>query len=167
MDDLLAAARATLERIKILTTQVGLTYVELPEFLAGVGIAIGFASTRFTVLSVMGGGSENQINVTAGILRDIQQDRLSALALCNGMVRDNPAYPVYLHEAEIGWDILVSNIFPVSLLINNPAFFVNSVKALPMMADTVRPEFAEAGLGGQVFNWDADDRQRLFIESMM
>ncbi|HEX5441919.1 MAG TPA: hypothetical protein VFW76_13605, partial [Ktedonobacterales bacterium] len=79
----------------------------------------------------------------------------------------NPAYPIYLHDAEIGWDILVSNIFPASLLMNNPAFFANSVKALPMMADTVRPEFAEAGLGGQVFNWDADDRQRLFIESMM
>jgi hypothetical protein len=167
MEDLLAAARVTLERIKTLTTQVGLTYVELPEFLAGVGIAIGFASTQFTVLSVMGGGNENQINVTAGILRDIRQDRAKVLDLCNGMVRDNPAYPIYLHDAEIGWDILVSNIFPVALLVNNPDFFANSVKALPMMADTVRSEFTEAGLGGQVFTWDADDRQRLFIESMM
>jgi hypothetical protein len=83
------------------------------------------------------------------------------------MVRDNPAYPIYLHEAEIGWDILVSNIYPVTLLVNNPAFFVNSVKALPMQADILRPEFAEAGLGGEVFTWDADDRQRLFMESMM
>lgn len=167
MEDLLAAARVTLERIKTLTTQVGWTYVELPEFLAGVGIAIGFTSTQFTVLSVMGGGNENQINVTAGVLRDIRQDRVTALTLCNGMVRDNPAYPVYLHEAEIGWDILVSNIYPVTLLVNNPAFFVNSVKALPMQADILRPEFAEAGLGGQVFTWDADDRQRLFMDSMM
>jgi len=167
MDDLLSAARATLEKIKTLTTQVGWTYVELPEFLPGVGIAVGFGPTRYTVLSVMGGGSEGQLNVTAGVLRDIRQDHLSALTLCNGLVRDNPAYPVYLHEAEIGWDILVSNIFPVSLLINNPAFFVNSVKALPMMADTVRPEFAEANLGGRPFNWDTEDQQRLFIESMM
>lgn len=80
LEDLLAAAKATLERIKSLTTQVGLKYVELPEAPVGVGIAISFSGTKYTVLSVMGGGSESQVNITSGILRDIKQDRVTASA---------------------------------------------------------------------------------------
>lgn len=166
LEDLLAGAKATLERIKSLTTQVGLKYVELPEAPVGVGIAVGFGETRYTVLSVMGGGNEGQLNIAAGVLRDIQQDRVAALELCNGMVRDNPAYPIYLHDAPIGWDILVSNIFPVQLLIGAPTFFANSVRALPIVADNVRPKFAEAELGGQPFRWDDEALNRLLLVSM-
>lgn len=167
MQDILGAAKATMERIKALTTQVGMTYVELPEVLAGVGIAVRFGETQFTVLSVMGGGNEGQLNLTAGVLRDIQQNRLEALALCNSLVRDNPAYPTYLHEAQVGWDILVSNMLPVSLLIQVPLFFTASVRALPQMADSIRPEFVEAGLGGQPFHWNEDDLNRLLLVSIM
>lgn len=167
MQDLLGAAKATLERVKALTTQVGLKYVELPEAPVGVGIAVGFGETQYTVLSVMGGGNEGQLNLTAGVLRDIQQDRLKALDLCNGLVRDNPAYPTYLHEAQIGWDILVGNIFPVSLLVGAPAFFANSVRALPKMADSIRPEFVQAQLGGEPFRWDDDGLNRLLLVSML
>jgi len=167
MDDLLADAKVTMDRIMALVTKIGWTYVELPEFPTGLGIAVGFGPSQYTVLSVMGGGNEGQLNITAGVLRDIQQDRLTALDLCNGLVRDNPAYPVYLHEAQIGWDILVSNLFFVQLLLENPAFFAKSVRALPQVADLVRPKFVEAGLSGQPFNWDEENRTRLFIESMM
>jgi hypothetical protein len=156
-----------MERIKALIIQVGWTYIELPEFPMGVGIAVGFGPTQYTMLSVMGGGSEGQLNITAGILCDIRQDRLTALNLCNGIVRDNPAYPVYLHEAQNGWDILVSNIFFAQLLLENPVFFVKSVSALPQVADIIRPKFVEAELGGRPFNWDAEDRHRLFIKSML
>lgn len=167
MDDFLADAKVTMERLKALTIQIGWTYIALQEFSTGGGIAIGFGSTQYTVLSVMGGGNEGQLNITAGVLRDIQQDRLTALNICNGLVRDNPAYPVYLHDADIGWDILDSNVFFVQLLFENPAFFAKSVRALPQVADLVRPTFLEAGLSGQPFNWDEDNRTRLFIESMM
>lgn len=167
MIDLLAAAKTTLETIKSLTTQVGLKYVELPEAPFGVGIAVGLGETQYTVLSVMGGGSEGQLNIAAGVLRDIRQDRAKALELCNGMVRDNPAYPVYLHEAQIGWDILVANIFPVQLLVGAPTFFANSVRALPIVADNVRPKFAEAGLEGQPFHWDDEGLKRLLLVSML
>ena len=165
--DLLAAAKETLERIKLLTNQVGLKYVELPEAPLGVGIAIVFAETQYTVLAVMGGGNENQLNVTSGILRDIRQDRLTALSLCNGMVRDNPAYPIYLHDAPMGWDILVSNVFSIRMLFESPTFFANAVHALPIVADNVRPKFWEANLGGQPFNWNAEDLNRLMMVSML
>jgi hypothetical protein len=167
LDDLLAAAKATLERIKSLTTQVGLKYFELPEAPVGVGIAVAFAETQYTVLSVMGGGSEGQLNVTSGILRDIKQDRVTALSLCNGMVRDNPAYPIYLHDAPMGWDILVSNVFSIRMLFESPTFFANAVRALPLVADNVRPKFREANLGGQPFNWNAEDLNRLLLVSML
>lgn len=166
MDDLLADAKKTMDRVKALTTQIGWTYIDL-EFVTGVGIAIGFGPTQYTVLSVMGGGNEGQLNIIAGVLRDIRQDRLTALYLCNGLVRDNPAYPVYLHDAEIGWDILVSNIFSVQLLLENPVFFAKSVRALPQVADLVRPTFLDAELSGQPFTWDEENRHRLFMESMM
>ncbi len=167
MDDLLADAKKNMEQIKALTTQIGWNYIDLPEFLAGVGIAIGFGPTQYTVLSVMGGGNEGQLNIIAGALRDIRQDRLTTLDLCNSLVRDNPMYPVYLHDAEVGWDIVVSNVFFVQLLLENPSFFANSVRALPKVADLVRPKFLEAGLSGQPFSWDEEHRHQLFIESMM
>jgi hypothetical protein len=167
LQDFLAAAKANLERIKLLTTQVGLKYIELPETPFGAGIAIAFAGTQYTVLSVMGGGIEGQLNVSSGILRDIKQDRVTTLSLCNGMVRDNPAYPIYLHDAPMGWDILVSNVFPIRMLFESPTFFANAVHALPQVADNVRPKFLEAGLGGQPFNWDFENLNRLLMVSML
>jgi hypothetical protein len=166
-EDLLAAAKVALERIKSLTAQVGLKYVELPEAPVGVGIAVAFGGTQYVVLSVMGGGNEGQLNITSGILRDIQQDRVTALGLCNGMVRDNPAYPIYLHEAPMGWDILVANLFSIRLLFESPTFFANAVRALPLVADSVRPKFWEANLGGQPFNWNTEDLNRLLLVSML
>lgn len=166
-EDLLAAAKATLERIKSLTTQVGLKYIELPEAPCGVGIAVAFQGAQYVVLSVLGGGSESQLNITSGILRDIQQDRITALSLCNRMVRDNPAYPIFLHDAQMGWDILVSNLFPVRMLSESPTFFANTVRALPLVADNARPTFLEAGLGGQPFNLDMENLNRLLLVSMV
>jgi hypothetical protein len=165
-EDLLAAARATLERIKILTTQVGLKYVELPESPVGVGIAVPFGGTQYTVLSVMA-GMEGKLNIASGILRDIQQDRLTALDLCNGMIRDNPAIPIYLHDAPMGWDILVPILFPIHVFFESPTFFANIVRALPLMADKARPKFLEARLGGQPFNWDIENLNRLLAVSML
>lgn len=56
LKDFLAAAKANLERIKLLTTQVGLKYVELPETHFGVGIAIAFTETQYAVYSAFGYG---------------------------------------------------------------------------------------------------------------
>jgi hypothetical protein len=166
MEDILAPAKATLERFKSLITQIGWKYVELPEAPVGVGIAVSFGDTRYTVLSVIGGG-EDRLNITAGILRNIQQDQITALGLCNGMTRDNPAYPIYLHEALIGWDILVSNMFPIRMLFESPTFFANTVRGLPLVAEKVRPQFLEAKLGGQPFNWNDEDLNRLLLVSML
>lgn len=165
-EDLLAAAKATLERIKSLIAQVGWKYIELPEAPIGVGIAIAFEGTQYVVLSVSY-SLEDQLNITSGILRDIQQDRLTALGLCNSMVRDNPAYPIYLHDAPMGWDILVSNLFPLRVLFESPTFFANTVRGLPLVAENVRPKFLEAGLGGQPFNLDMENLNRLLAVSML
>jgi hypothetical protein len=165
--NLLADAHAALERIKSPTIQVGWKYVELPDAPFGVGIALSFGGTQIVVLSVMGGGNEDQLNITAGVLRDIQQERLTALELCNGMVRDNPAYPIFLHDAPIGWDILISTIYRIQLLLDTPTFFTTAVRALPIMADTVRPKFSEAGLGGRSFKWEMEDLSRLLMVSMV
>ena len=151
-----------------MATQVGLRYAELPRPVApvGVGIAIGFGETQYVILSVMGGG-ESQLYITSGILRDIKQDRLAALSLCNDIVKNNPSYPIYLHDAPMGWDILVANVFSIRMLFESPTFFVNAVRGLPIVADNVRPKFWEANLGGQPFNWNIEDLNRLLLVSML
>jgi len=166
-DEILGGARETLEKVKPLVTQLGMKYVELPDSVTAVGIAVPFSETQYSMLAVMGGGNEGQLYITAGVLRDIQQDRLAILKICNHMVGDNPAYPIYLHDAQIGWDILVSNMFPISLVFDVPKYFANAVRALPIIAESARSTFAEANLGGQPFRWNADDLNRLLTVSTM
>ena len=76
----------TLETIESLTTPVGLNHVELPAARFGAGIFAGFGETPYTVLSAMGGDYTGQLNIAAGVLRDIGQDRAKALELYNELV---------------------------------------------------------------------------------
>ena len=94
MDELVALAQQQLERVKVPCTQSGFKYLDLPPEFVGVGIAIGLSETDYVVLSVMGGGGEEQLMTTSGILNDITQDRLGALEAANHFNQSNTAYPV-------------------------------------------------------------------------
>lgn len=169
MDELIELAKQQLERVKVLCTQSGLKYVELAPTFMGAGVAVGFGETDYVVLSVAGGGNENQLQITSGVLNEIKQDRAQALEAANYFTSNNAAYPVYLHDAEVGWALLMQQIFPVELLLDVPAFFTNfCVKALPQVVVQYRQTVAEKwDLGGRPWEWNPQDHNSLLIRSMM
>jgi hypothetical protein len=133
----------------------------------GVGIAMSWGETAFLVLTVLGYGNENHLYLTCGALRDIQQDRLSALDACNRLHQADASSTFYLHDAELGWDILAQQTFPVQLLLDVPQFFANSCSNLPIVTEQGRKQFGDRNLGGSPYRWNSEDLQRLFIRSMM
>lgn len=164
--DLLAAARLSLSQVRELTAQIGLAPLDLDENPAGVGIAVEFEE-QCVILSIIAGGSESQLYITTGVLRDVKRERAAILDLCNDMVRDNPAYPIYLHDKDESWDVILSNVFPIRFLAAQPEFFQNSILALPEVAEAARSRFVQAGLGGEPFSADREDLDRLLAESIL
>jgi hypothetical protein len=169
MNELIALAVQQLERVKVLCTQSGLKYTELNPTFMGAGIAIGFSETDYVILSVTGGGNENQLLITSGVLNGIRQDRMLALEAANFFTSNNAAYPVYLHDAELGWALLMQQTFPVELMLDVPSFFVNfCVKGLPQVVVQYRQTIAEKwDLGGRPWQWTPEDHSVLLIRSMM
>lgn len=169
MDELIGLARQQLERVKVLCTQSGLSYVEINPTFMGVGVAVGFSDTEYVVLSVAAGGNENQLQITSGVLFDINRDRLTALEAANSFTSDNSAYPVYLHDAEVGWDLLMQQTLPIELLLDVPPFFTEfCVRALPQVVNGYRVAIAERwDLGGRPWQWTTEDLDALLLRSML
>lgn len=168
MDELVALAQQQLEQVKTLCAQTGLKYLELPSAFMGVGIAVGFGQTDYVVLSVLGGGSESQLMITSGILNDIKKDRLTALEAANHLTQNNTAFPVYLHDAEVGWALIVQQTYPIQLLTAVPQFFNNCVRGMPQVVIDYRSEIPEKwNLGGRPWEWTTEDHKSLLIRSMM
>jgi hypothetical protein len=169
VDELVALAAQQLERVKVLCAQSGLKYLDLPPQFIGVGIAVGFGETDFVILSVMGGGSENQLMITSGILNDINRDRLRALEAANHFNQNNTAYPVFLHDAEISWALIMQQTHPIELLLDVPEYFATCVRALPQVVIGYRNTIAEKWeqLGGRPWSWIEEDHKGLLIRSMI
>lgn len=163
-------ARRQLERVKVLCAQSGLRYVELPPAFLGAGVAIGFDETDYVVVSVAGGGGEGQLLVTSGLLNDVARDRAAALEAANHFTSNNPAYPVFLHDADAGWALLAQQSIPVQLAVDVPAYFIDfCVKALPQVVAEYRQTVAEkwGRLGGRPWRWTPEDHSALLLRSMM
>jgi hypothetical protein len=168
MEQFVALAREQLEKIESLCTRSGLRYVELASEVMGVGIAVGFGQYDYTILSILGGGSENQVMITSGILTDIKKDRLSALEAANHFTSDNTACPVYFHDAEAAWSLLIQQTYPVQLMIDVPQYFNNCVRGLPHTASEYRnTAAAKWDLGGRPWEWTPEDRESLLMRSLM
>lgn len=168
MDDSIALPRQQLARIKVLCSQVGLDVVDLPEQFIGVGVAASFGPADYVVLSVMGGGVENVLMITSGILKDIRQDRLTALNACNYFNSSNTAYPVYLHDAEAGWALIMQQTIPIDLLLDNPEYFNVTAHHLPRAVAEYRQTIAEKwDIEGQPWAWNGQDLSSLLVRSMM
>jgi hypothetical protein len=167
VEELIALAKSQLGQIKALCAQVGLKYVELPDDVFGPGVGIGFGEAGYVVLSVMGGGNEGKLMITSGILKDIKQDRLTALTACNALTSGNTLFPVYLHDARNGWSVLMQLTYTINLLLDNPEYFSLVVRSTPQMAAEHRAEIAEKyDLGGQPWQWTAEDLSMLLTKSL-
>lgn len=165
-DPILGRAIAQMDRVKAALAQAGLRFVEIGTGFAA-GVAVAFGDGGYTVLSVMGGGSEGVLNLTSGAARRVSGDRLRILEICNGLTRNNAFFPVYLHDADAGWDVLVQQRFPVGMLLADPAALGSFVAALPVVARSAREKLLEAGLAGQALRWNDEDVRELLIRSVM
>ncbi|MDP9459911.1 MAG: hypothetical protein M3Q22_06575 [Actinomycetota bacterium] len=134
----------------------------------GLGIAIGFGETDYTVLSILGGGSESQLMTTSGILKNINQDRGAALHAVNRFNQQNSSYTVYLHDAEAGWSLLVQRTTPIEVFFDSPSYLNALVRGLPMAVQEMRQQIAqETALGGQPWRWNPQDHNDLLIRSLL
>lgn len=167
MEELIALAKSQLGRIKALCDQIGLKYVELPDDVFGAGVAVGFGDAGHVVLSVMGGGSESKLMITSGVLKDMKQDRLAALSAANSFTSANTLFPVYLHDAQNGWSLLLQLTYTIDLMLDNPEYFELVVRTAPQICEQHRAEVAEKyDLGGQPWQWTADDLSMLLTKSL-
>lgn len=162
------AAQRSLDRLKhVVGGTLGLSFLELDPAMFGVGIAVGFGDTDFIELVVAGGGNENSVTLSCGVLRSVRQDRLLVLHECNRLTQDRPAYPFFLHDAEIGWDVHVATGFPLPLLLNTPDFLGMMIRGLPQVAAAGREQLLAEGVGGVPYRWERNDLQQLLLRSLM
>jgi hypothetical protein len=102
------------------------------------------------------------------VLKNVIKDRHGLLENCNRATRNNSAYPVFLHDAEAGWDILTQQQFPVEHVIANPGFMRANVENLPIAASRTRQTLLQNGVTGSVHSWSTgEDLRSLLIRSMM
>jgi hypothetical protein len=168
VDELIALANAQLERVKVLCSQAGFTYVDLPSELVGVGVAIGFGQNDYVVLSVMGGGSESHLMITSGVLNNIAENRVDALSAANYFTQSNTGLPVFLHDAAAGWALILQVTLPIEVLLDVPSYFSALVRGMPGVVSEYRATIAERWeLGGQPWTWTPEDHKSLLIRSMM
>jgi len=168
VDEFLGMAAGQLERIKVAVSQLGLKYVNLEPTGIGVGIGISWGDKEYIVLSIAAGGNENQLMMTSGVLQDVKQERLAVLDACNRRNQSNSSYVLYLHDADIGWDILLQNTYPIELLFDVPLFFHSAMTCIPREAQEARVQFAEeCGFGGEAYRWNDEDVARLLLRSMV
>lgn len=167
MRDFMGAAPDTLARVTDLLDRLELRYVQLPDSPMGVGVGLSFGEGGFEVISVIGPPSDSSVKLTAGVARDVPQDRLQILDLCNLHTQGLSQFPIYLHDAQLGWDVLMQVDFPVQLLEDVPPFFLNVVHSLPGIASEARQAFVDAGCAGEPYEWNEPDTTRLMLRSTM
>jgi hypothetical protein len=167
LEEVVGNARQTISIARGLLDQLGIRYVDLPENMFGVGVAVAFGEETVQVISVIGPPNDQQVMLTGGIFRDMTQERLEILNACNRHTQGLTAFPVYLHDADAGWDILVGTRYPVGVLVRCPDLLDVSVRAIPQLIDQGRKSFTEAGIGGSPYRWNDEDINRLFLRSML
>ncbi len=164
---MLAEPRRRLDQIKqVLENDLGLQYVEGTDMSIGVGLGVAWSETDFLALSVSLGSPSN-LYITGGIYRDIPQDRLSALEAVNSLNQDNPAYTAFLHDAEIGWDLLLQQCLPIQLFVDIPPFLGACLQPTLGRIEEAREKCKELGVAGTGYRWVSDDLQRLLQTSLI
>jgi hypothetical protein len=161
--DLLRDAELNLTRLKDALTAVSLKYADIEPSATAVAVGVAFGDTDFVVVTISGPPNDTTAYLTTPILKDLDHDdRPDILEVCNELTGNNAAFPTFLHDAEIGWDVLIQDSLPVQVLVDVPAFFHSCVTALPPAAEYGRTKFGEKGIRGDLYRWNQIDVDRLF-----
>jgi len=148
--------------------RTGLQYSSLPRAGLGGGFALAFAPDLIVALAV-GDYLGPLFSISYGVAKDLPRDRARILDLCNRHNQNMTAYPVHLHDAEIGWDILLTLTYPIALFENEPGFVtgwaLNAGHATTVAS--VRESLVEAEVSFRPYEWNADDAQRLLTRTLI
>lgn len=167
LEDLLKPAVNNMGHVRNFLSAAGLQFHDLGTRVFGAAVAVPFGEDGFVVLTIMGAGGENQLLLTAPVLRDVGQDRLAVLDACNSQTRANPSFPTFLHDADAGWDILVQQGYPIQMLGYGADWIEVNVRGSAGVAGAIRDEMWAKGLGGTAYQWSGEDLERLFMRSML
>jgi hypothetical protein len=166
-DSWLAAATQQLDGLKQLTDQIGLRFVELPAHSMGVGFGVAFGGTEYAIVSVLS-QNERHAFISAGVLQDVSRaHRLDILEFCNTIVQEGAGTPIFLHDAEAGWDLIAQVTVPTQVLFDVPPYYGALLRGVASFAQQARMRLAEAGITGQTYRWDNVDSERLLSRSLV
>jgi hypothetical protein len=165
-DDTAEPAARQLQRVKASLAGLGLQFFELGRDVFGAGVGVAQGNESFIVLSVSGAAG-GILNMTAGLLKNVTQERFLLLELCNTLTRDNAAFPVYLHDAPDGWDVHMQQRYLIDLLEEAPWFLQACVENLLAVAEATRAKLQEAGIAGERYIRSGSDGRRLLTRSLV
>jgi hypothetical protein len=157
---------ASLNEVRQMLTAAGMKYVDAGPFVMGAGVSVAWSETFFAMLSI-GRFVDEQVNITYGVLCNINKERQGALEYCNSHNQNLAAYPIYLHDAVSGWDILQQNVLPLQILRDAPQFVLGFyLSGSSQIVDALRTKAAESDLGGEPYRWNEEDANRLLARSL-
>jgi hypothetical protein len=167
IEDAQVRVARSVDEIRSALASAGLKYVDVGGHFMGTGVAVAWADTFFAVLSVAN-FVDQQFSITYGVLRDVQRDKPIVLEYCNQHNQGFAAYPVYLHDAENGWDILQQNVLPMQILRDAPDFVLGFyMGGSSQVVEDLREKASEVGLGGLPYQWTEEDAGRLLARSLI
>ncbi len=166
MEEMRAACVVQLDRIRALAPRCGFRPVTLPDSFRGAHLAIVLDESVYVALSLEFG--MDVLFVTSGVLRDVTDDRLTALQACNALTRSRPAFPCFLAPADgpYGSDVILQQGHPLSLVHEAPGFFKFSVETMSSVTAKMRERLESEGLGGAPYRWNDEDIHRLTIRAL-
>lgn len=132
------------------------------------GLTLAFAPNVIAVVTVpMFVGA--QFSITYGIGKDLPQHRLEILDICNRHTQGLTAYPIHLHDADAGWDILLTLTYPIQLLLDQPSFITGFAlnSGFVGIVAAIRGKFAKAGIPVTPYENNSEDQHRLQLRSLL
>jgi hypothetical protein len=170
------AANTQLSRLKGVAEAEGFSCYEVRDDeggeLGGVGMGVGFViplgdeSQRESVAVSVSSSRPQLAYLTAGVLRDVTQDRLAVLETCNRATWDHPGLPAFLHANDSGWDVLLQTTQPVEIFVARPDLLSALVGASPKFIVNARAALAERQVSGSPYQWSRVDTRRLVGRSL-
>jgi hypothetical protein len=163
-----AENRARIDHLGQLLGQAGLQYSTLDRHPMGGGHVLAFAEDVIVAVTVnmyLGG----QFSITYGVGRDLPRQRCEILEICNRHNQGMTAYPIHLHDADAGWDVLLTLTYPFQLFVSEPEFISGFAlnASVGEVVGGVRTAFAEAGMPLVPYQWNSEDASRLQMRALI
>lgn len=165
MADHFRQAEATLQGAKLLLDQAGLNYVDVPSMF-GRSVALSWGDENFVLVSVAGPPNDHSVFLTCPVLGELEQNRTLLLEQCNYFTWSNPAFPVFLHDAEEGWAVLVATSDPAAVFHQVAGLLVSKIQGIRGAASVIRQGFLDAGARGSLWEWRSDHLSSLATRSV-